>query len=389
MADEQLSLSQLLASVSLANWKTTIVDVANQVGLKTENWVEGGFTRTVVSLFSQLYATAGDVVRLIAAGGFLDYAEGDWLTLLARNLYGVERIEATFASAEDGITLTNGGGGLYVLEPGDLVVAHVTTGATYRNVTGGTLSPGIGNTLKLDLTAEEAGSDSNAPVGTITVLVTTNLGVTCSNEVALAGLDKETDEALRQRCRDSLAALSIGGIKKAYEFFAKSAVRTDGTAVGVTRVRVMPAIGDGTGIVYIAGASGAVSGPDVAVVQGIFDEKVTPYGFDATATSASNLSITAAGSIWIPSSLGLTTLEAKQAVFDALEAYVQSLPIGGVVISPATGKVYWRAKLGVILGSIPGMLKAQLTSETDTSVTDGQVPIWGGDIDDITVNQVT
>lgn len=384
-----LSLSSLLAPVSLESWKTTIVNVASAVGLKTENWADGGYTRTLVALFSQLYSTASSVIQLLAASGFLDYAERDWLTLLAKNVFGVERIEATYASAAEAITLTNTGGGLYVFEVGDLVVAHSSTNKTYRNTSAGTLSPGVGVTLKLDLIAEEAGSDSNAAIGTITDLVTTNLSVTVTNEVALAGLDQESDEALRQRCRDSIAALSVGGIKKAYEYFAKSAVRTDGTAVGVTRVRVMPAVGDGTLTVYVAGASGALSGPDVAVIQDTFDETVTPYGLDATAVSATNLPVTAPCTIWIPASLGMSTADARQAVFDALEEYVQTLPIGGVIISPAAGKVYWRALLGVISGAIPGMLKAQLTSEADITVADGEVPVWDGDLTDTTVNQVS
>jgi uncharacterized phage protein gp47/JayE len=383
-----ISFSDLLTPKTLEDWKRSILNVATLVGLKTQNWAEGGYTRTLLALFAQLYTTAGDVVRLIAASGFLDTAEGEWLTLLAKNLFNVERIEATFAKAANGLTLTNGGGGLYVFEAGDIIVAHNVTGKTYRNTSGGTLSPGIGQTLTLDLEAEEAGSDSNAGIGTVTVLVTTFLGVTCTNGVALAGLAEEADDALRQRCRDSLALLSLGGIKRAYEFIAKSAVREDETAVGVTRVKVMPAPGDGTVEIFIASASGSVAVDDVAVVQADFDELVTPYGLDATAVSATNLSVTAPCEIWIPATLGLAEADAQQAVFDALEAYVQTLPIGGIVITPATGKVYWRALLGIIENSIPGMLKAELTSETDTAVADGFVPVWAGDLTDTVVNQV-
>jgi len=384
-----LSFSDLLATVSLTEWKTRIIGVANAVGLKTENWAEGGYTRTLVALFSQLYKTAGDVVRVIAASGFLDTAEGLWLTFLAKNLFGVDRVEATFAAAPSALTLTNGGGGLYVYEAGDIVVAHEDTGKTYRNTSAGTLNPGAGQTLTLDLAAEEAGTNSNAGVGKITLMVTSFLGVTCANPVALAGLDEETDPLLRDRCRDSIAALGVGGIKKAYEFYAKSAKRTDGTAVGVTRVLVATPPGDGTVNVYIAGASGELSAPDVAFVQADFDEHVTPYGFDGTAVSATNLAVDAPCSIWIPSSLGLSTAAARQIVFDALEAHVQSIPIGGVVISPTGGRVYWRKLLEVISAAIPGTLKAQLTAETDITVTASEVPIWAGDLTDTTVNQVS
>lgn len=384
-----VSFSDLISPVTLANWKAAIVSTASLVGLQTENWAEGGYTRTLVALFAKLYTTAGDVVRIIAASGFLDFAEGKWLTLLAKQVFNVDRVEATYASAPNAITLTNGGGGLYVFAAGDVVVANTSTGKTYRNTSGGTLNPGIGQTLLLDLAAEAPGSGSNALVGAIAVMVTTFLGVTCSNDVALVGLDEESDPDLRQRCRDSLALLALGGIKRAYEFIAKSAKQTDGTPIGVTRVRVMPAPGDGTLTVYIAGASGAIGGLDVAVVQSDFDTKVTPYGFTAAAVSAANVSISAPATIWIPASLGLTNAEAQAAVLAALETYVNTLPIGGVVISPSAGKVYWRALLAVVANAIPGTLKAQLTSELDLPISDNEVPVFGGILADTTINQVT
>jgi uncharacterized phage protein gp47/JayE len=381
----QLKLLQLLEKVPLASWKQRIVDIAVAVGLTTENWSEGGFTRLLVALFAQFHTGSGDVVRIIAASHFLDFAEGLWLTLLAKQVFNVDRIEATYASAVEGITLTNTGGGLFIFDPRDIVFAHAN-GKTYRNTIAGTLVPG--GTLKLDIEAEEPGAASNATPESITELVTTFIGVTCTNTVALVGLDEEKDPELRQRCRDSVAALSIGGIKRAYVFYAKSAKRANGTPVGVTRVRVMPAIGDGTGIVYIAGASGAISAPDVAVVQAIFDESVVPYGFTATVVSATNKSIDPPSTVWVPAALGLSEGAVQDKVAAALEAFVETLPIGGVIISPATGRVYWRALLGVASNAIAGTLKAQMTSEADITVADGEVPVWGGNAADVTVNQV-
>lgn len=380
--------ADLLTTKTLDEWKAAIVNGATAVGLRTENWAEGGYTRTLVALFAQLLKTAGDTVRIVAASGFLDTAEGDWLTLLVRNLYGVERIVATYASAADSLVLTNNGGGLFVYEAGDIIVAHATSKATYKNTTGGTLSPGVGQTLTLSLIAEEPGSDSSADVGTITDMVTTSLGVTCTNVVALVGLDEEKDAALRTRARNSLALLALGGIGRAYEYLATSALRDDGTPVGITRVQVMPATGDGSVAIYVAGPSGAVTLQDVDIVQASFDASVTPYGLEALVASASNLSVTAPCTIWIPASLGYTELEARTLVFNALKAYVESLPIGGVIIAPAEGKIYWRALLAVVASAVPGTLKAQLTSEVDITVFDAVVPVWTGILSHTTVNQV-
>jgi hypothetical protein len=383
-----ISFTELLSTKTIQDWKQSIVNTATLVALKTSNWVEGGYTRTLVALFAQLYKTAGDVIKLIAASGFLDFATGAWLTLLAKQVFNVDRIVATYAAAPEAITLTNHGGGLYIFEVGDLVLANGSTNKTFRNTSAGTLSPGNGQTLKLDLIAEASGSDSNSIAGSITSMVTTFTGVTCSNDVALFGLDEEKDPDLRQRCRDSLALLAIGGIKKAYEFVAKSAKRSDGSAIGVTRVRVVPPPGDNTLSVLVAGASGAVASDDVAAIQSEFDTKVTPIGFDVTASSAVNLSVTSPCTIWLPSSLAISESSARQSVFDALRVYVQALPIAGVIIPPGAGKIYWRTTLGVVENAIPGMIKAQLTSEADTSVAGTEVPIWGGLLTDTTVIQV-
>lgn len=382
-----IAFSDLISKKTIDDWKKTIVDISTLVSFNVTNWAEGGFSRTLMALFATLYATASDVVRLLAASAFLETATGAWLKFLAKQVFNVDPIEATFAQAVEGITLTNTGGGLFVFDAGDVIVSNGTK--TYKTTSGGTLSPGPGTILKLDLIAEEAGSGSNAGVGTITEMITTFLGVTCSNEIALVGLDEETEDQLRQRCRDSVGARSIGGIKNAYAYFAKTATRPDGTSIGITRVAPQPPAGDGTLTVYVAGASGAISGPDVAIVQDIFDTKVTPYGLNATAVSASNLSVTVPCTIWIPAALGLSEAEAQTLVRDALKAYVETLPIGGVVISPATGKIYWRALLGIVEGSIKGMLKAQLTSEVDISVATNEVPVWAGVLADTTVTQVT
>lgn len=383
------SFADLLTTKTLADWKKTIVDTATAVALRTENWVDGGYTRTLVALFGQLHTIGGSVVRIIAASGFLDTAEGAWLTLLVRNVFGVSRIEATYASAPDSLLLTNTGGGLFVWDPGDIIVAHSTTKKTYKTTNGGTLNPGVGQTLVLSLVAEEPGSGSNAAVGAITELVTTFLGVECTNTVGLVGLDEEKDPALRERARDSVALLALGGIKRAYEFIARSATNLAGVSLGVSRVRVMPAPGDGTLTVYVATASGAMSGPDVAIVQAAFDESVSPYGLNATAVSATNLSVTAPCTVYLPASLGISEAEAQAKVLAAMQAYVNALPIGGVVISPATGKIYWRALLAVAAGANPGTLKAQLTSEVDISVAVDEAPVWAGVLLDTTVIQVT
>ncbi len=53
------SFADLLTTKTLADWKKTIVDTATAVGLRTENWIDGGYTRTLVALFGQLHTIDG------------------------------------------------------------------------------------------------------------------------------------------------------------------------------------------------------------------------------------------------------------------------------------------------------------------------------------------
>lgn len=382
-----LALSDLIKPVSPTQAKATILGLAQQLGLSTETWAEGGFTRITIAIMAQLISTMSGMIALVAAGGFLDLAKGGWLTLLAWNVYRVARLDALAASGQ--IVLTNTGGGRYDVDPGDLTFAHATTRKTYRNTTGGTLNPGNGQTLTLTIQAEEDGPDSTAQPGTITVLVTTLLGVTCSNPAALVGIAEELDPALAQRCRDSLALLSPGAPKAAYLFVAKSALATDGTPLGITRARLMPALGDGNVDMYVATPSGAASSDQVARVQELEDARVTPYGFTTTVLMSTNVPISAPLTIWISDSVTDDDTAVKTNVATLMGSSITTAPIGGFVVAPATGKIYWRMLLGAAERAYPSdTIKVQLATETDISVPVGGVPQWTGLSADVTVIRV-
>ncbi|HKU42874.1 MAG TPA: baseplate J/gp47 family protein, partial [Polyangiales bacterium] len=115
----------------------------------------------------------------IARSGFLELAEGDWLTLVARHVYGVEREQATFAAGE--VTLTNSGGGSFTLDADDLVVWNPTIKKSFRNPAGFTLGPA--DDITIPIVAIEAGTASTSSPGAITEIETTLLGVTCKYPV--------------------------------------------------------------------------------------------------------------------------------------------------------------------------------------------------------------
>ena len=137
-------------------------------GFPVTSWAAGGVARTLVEGVAQGDADLWLAVSAIARGGLLQYAEGDWLTELARSHYEVERIEATFARHTVRLSFTAGGPG--TIAPGQLVAAN-PSGLTFRSINTGTETIPASGSGYLDLVVqcERAGLAGNSAP---TVLVT-------------------------------------------------------------------------------------------------------------------------------------------------------------------------------------------------------------------------
>lgn len=149
-------------------------------GLPTTSWQAGAVARTLIAGQAEISADLHTSLRAIAGSGFLSTAadaDDDWLTLLADELYDVQR-DAPVATI--GIaTLTDAGGGPHVIAAGVLIASDGVSGHQYRNLTGGTLA--LSGTLHLRWQAVGTGSLYNVGVGSITTLVTALAGVSISN----------------------------------------------------------------------------------------------------------------------------------------------------------------------------------------------------------------
>lgn len=371
------TLANLLIKETKAALYQKALDVAVTVGLPVTSWQPGDPTRSQYHYLSEVLSTLELVVAEYIAAGFLDYATGSWLTILAKQVYNVDRTEATFASTT--VVLTNGGGGLYVLAAGDVTFKNTSTQKTYRNTTGGTLASGPGTTLTVTVVADESGSASSAAALAIDDLVTTLLGVTCSNATAATGLDEETDASLRQRCRDKLGSLSPNGPKDAYNYVAKNSTLTGTT--GITRTRSVGNTTTGVTTLYLAGPSGAVSAGDRTLVETAIAKWATPLTITPTVVSATNeppagLAITY--EIWLYTSVGKTTAQVTDAILAALAAMFLLQPIGGNVVS-GVGAIHKSLIESTIRGVFPlHCFRVIVTVPSgDTTLTIGQVAALG------------
>lgn len=349
-------LATLLTPMTSEDVKRSIYSVIGKVGVDTTVWKPGAVVRTIIAAVSIILAALTVLVSYIAQSGFLLLAQGVWLTLVARYVFNVERELATFATGT--LTLVNTGGGVFTYDAGDFSVQNPDTKKTYHNVEGFTLA--ASSTLTIDIIADEVGAGSTSLLGTIVTILATLSLVTCSNPTAAVGLDDELDPDLQVRCLDKLGSLSPNGPPDAYAFVARSALRADGTRIGVNRVAVDR---DGYGNVYVtaATASGGVTGSsadpstDLGALQLAIQTKCTPLGVTPWLRSAVGVMQGVTYTAYSYNVSGLTTAGIVAAANAALAQLFAKLPIGGHVLIAGIGFVYQDEMKAAITAAVPSV----------------------------------
>jgi phage-related baseplate assembly protein len=375
------NIETLTTPVSKEDAQKSIYEGLATVGVNTTSWKPGAVVRTLIAIVAILFAATTNLIADIAKAGFLELTSGSWLTIVARYVYGVMRLEATFGTGT--LTLVNSGGGVYEdIEPGDFSVKNPDTDKEYTNAE--TFTLGAGATLTINIVAREAGAESTSAIGTIVTLITTLPGVTCSNPTAVVGADEEEDEPLKQRCRDKLGARSANGPSDAYASIAREAVRADGSAIGVTRIRP---VRDGKGNIYIylATPTGGVTGTaddiatDLGVINDAIQRRVAPLAVTAHTLSATAHPFNVSYTLWMLDTSGLTNAQLAIKIEQALAKYFGAAPIGGYKLDGAPGRIYQDDIKGVIKSVRPlEIFRVELSSPAaDTDLTTIEAPTIG------------
>lgn len=314
----------LTRSTAASIWKYGL-ELAQALGLVPTSWRVGDPTRATFKFVADILGTYDAMVSEFIYAGWLSKARGDWLTVLAEELYGVTREAATYATPT--VTLTNTGGGYYPLEVGDVTVKSTLSGQTYHSTQGGTLAAGTSLTLTFE--ADAVGSAGAVGVDEIDELVTTLLGVTIAGNTTAIGVDEQGDDDLKEACRNTLGALSPNGPPDAYAYVAKNSALTGVTEV--TRARAVEDSTTGIVTVYLAGASGSVTAGAVTAVQSAIDIWARPLTIRATAVNSTEVVIP------LTVTLGGTGIPVGIAsdVSIAYAALLSGVDIGGLVARSA------------------------------------------------------
>jgi len=133
-----LTLDSLTTPLTRSEIEDAIYAAIEAKGTKTSSWKPGAVTRTIISGVSLALSAFSTLQQKIAESGFLNLATDDWLTIIAREVYNVERSEGTFAAGF--VTLDNTAGGVFAPGVGDVIALNSSTGKTYRNTAAFTLA---------------------------------------------------------------------------------------------------------------------------------------------------------------------------------------------------------------------------------------------------------
>lgn len=382
-------IEDLITPLTRAEVETKIYDTLAALGTRTTSWKPGGVARAIITAVSIVLAAFSTLQAAIARSGFLELAEGAWLAVVAKLVYGVDKRYATFASGE--LTLTNAGGGVWPMGANDLIVRNPDTGAEYRNTTSFVL--GSMATLTIPISAIEAGSYSSSAPGTIVEMTTPLIQVSVTNESAVIGLDDETDPELRTRCYERMGAQSPFGPWDSYAYAAKNAKRLDGAAVSINRCRVVKD-GYGTVTVYCATPSGETLGSigDLTTDLGAADEAIQRFAAPLTVTAvtatAAPVDVDVAVRLWVYNWTKLTRDQIEDAVTSRVLSFFQAQPIGGHIVNGEPGKLFRDALTTTIGSALPEIFHVVLDSPSaDVEIEPHEVAQLG-DLNFVTVTLV-
>lgn len=383
-----LSVEQLIEQVSKEVALTTLISILDALGFPATSWQSGSIQRTLLEMHAELYEEISLVVTDIAKAGFNPTSTGGWLTLLADSHYDNQRGEGVKTRGRCRVTDAQTTGP-HTIDEGEIVVADAA-GHRYR-CTGVNVDPAFalptvlnaGGFVDLIFEAELVGSAYNIANGEITIVVEGPPGITVNNPDpgsgswrTQEGADPETDAALQRRDQTKWATLTKAPPADAYEFWARAADQS------VTRVYIDDENprGPGTLDVYIAGADGALTGPDTTpdtvayIVRQYIEDGRRAINDDVLVVSAVDSEVTITGTVYCLPSADLDDIEAK--VGAAITEYFKSVPIGGVRSDSVSIGAFLLGGLYAAIFSVTGVVNVALSAPlADVVLANNEVAI--------------
>jgi len=348
-----MTITQLTTTPTIDDIFAQLIAWMVNAGIPADKWRRGGVGRTIIYSIASAYVVLATLVSFIAQSGFLNTATGDFLTLLAFYVYGVQRVTATFATGV--VQVSNSSGSIYDLAPGELVVQDEDTLKSYRNTSTIHIGAGASN-VDVDIEALEQGTASNAAPGKITIVSVALDGLTVTNALAVLGVDAWSDSTLQAACLAKLGALSMNGPRGAYQYAIMTATLPDGTPVNVDRFSISPSSSTGVVTIYLASPSGPVTTADLTAVQANIEAIARPDTVTANTNNTTLATFSKTLTVWCRALKGVDAPTIQAKVEAALEAYQSVYDIGGIKKPPSTqGYMYDESVRAVAQASDPSI----------------------------------
>jgi hypothetical protein len=372
-----IPIETLVTPITADQLLELVLDALETAKVPARSWRPGGTARTIIGTLVQFAAMAATLLTSLIAGMFLAFARGDYLTAHAEDVYGVERIKATFASAKLGVTFTNAGGGSFPINPNELVVKSSNTGARFR-VTGvnglAFVIPSNGS-VSADVEAIEPGAASSVSPSEIDTLETTLAKVSVTNPGSIVGTDAESDDALVVRCLAERGTWSSQGPRNAYEAAVLSSTLSDGTPTSINRVSVSRFSSIGKVTIVCATPSGTPTSDELAAALDAVNARAKPDTVTVELDGAVTTDTTHSVIVWCRGGAEpIIRLRAQQ----ALAKFISTYPIGGIV-KPGIGGLgkLWADAIGaVVIGSSPEVYDVDFVGgEVDIDLAADQVAV--------------
>lgn len=371
------------------------LDVLETVEIPARSWKPGGVALTIIEKLSFLAAIACSVITFLVRTFFLIYAEKDGLTAHALDVYGVERLPATFAVGP--ATLINKGGAPFTRGTRETIAYSSNTGARFYvigtldeddNVTPGyTLSGGSEaspTTLRVQVQAIDAGAASTVAPAELDSFET-QLGprVSIINESSIIGRDEETDDQLRYRCSVKKGTWSSFGPRDAYEYAALTAKLTDGTPTNISRVWVSPFSSIGRVDVVCATPSGTPSSDELVAVRGEIERTARPDCVTVVVAGAVQKVVTFPMTLW---SRGGAESVIRTNSKTALTKLFATYPIGGIKKTDGgSGHLYVDKVKSALISSSPDVFDVDIDDPEDIELAWNEVAVNATTDSDMTV----
>lgn len=368
-----VSLESLRTTPKRREFLDLVLGVLSDAGFQLTDWNEGSIQRTFLESSSAVGADVADVVTQIANFCYNRYATGAGLREYSRSSYDNEPQSAQKTQGAAVLTSTAASG--YTVEVGQLI-GSTDNDVDFTNATAGVLA--AGGTLSLQWQAVLAGAAGNVPNNAIKRLKTPLAGVTIANPAGPSGIwyttsgaDLEPAPKLRDRNKTKWGTLNQ--ISMPSDGYRNLALQVP----AVTRVYVddLNPRGPNTLDVYLATANGPASSTELNAAQALFDVKRSP---DARPLALAPTPVEQAvvGTVHILRALNTTTKQAE--VRKAIDDFLLSVPIGGLVLPPATNGVLAYSELLTAVGQVRGVVGFKpLSPLTDVALLANQIVVPG------------